>query len=242
MTNQITKWLSDNKKAVSIALAVLALLFAIAICCSQFMSTRSKTDKIEYSDSSNTYHSQYKDGKFSDLKKENKELYDSLKKYKDQIDFLLQFDYDKSYKTGKVETKTVIKEVPVYIKDEKGNYVEYNEEARTYEYRSEPNDTLDYELRINSTREPKWYELNVRTHDRITVVNKDQGNGDNHLTIKSDGKGDISDVTTFKRKKKTNIFNKIAIGPTIGYGYTTGNGKFGPYIGIGVTYNIFGTK
>ena len=47
--------------------------------------TKRKIDEIEYIDSIKTYHKLFYEKKFSDLKKENKSLYDSLKKDKDRI-------------------------------------------------------------------------------------------------------------------------------------------------------------
>lgn len=41
-----------------------------------------RTKKIEYTDSASVHHVKYHDGKFSDLKKENEQLYDSLKNIK----------------------------------------------------------------------------------------------------------------------------------------------------------------
>ena len=41
------------------------------------------------------------------LSKLNKNLYDSLKIYKNQIDYLVQFKYEKKYDTGVIRTDTV---------------------------------------------------------------------------------------------------------------------------------------
>ena len=97
-------------------------------------------------------------------------------------------------------------------------------------------------MQINSTREPNWYSLNVKLHDKITIVNKDEGNGVNHLTIKTDNKADISNVTTFKKKEKKNIFNRISIAPGVFYGYDFKSKQMGYGVGITIGYNIFGSK
>lgn len=236
--------IKENKKSIIWIAATLTLFILIFLGINALKSCNSKTDKIEYTDSSKVHHVYYEDGSFSNLKKENKDLYDSLKKYKQQINFLVQFNYDKSYNTGKVQVKTkeTIKKVPVYIKTENGKYIEYTEEAKTYEYENKPNDTINYKLKINSTREPNWYELNVKMHDKITVVNKDDGNGKNHLTINTNNKADVSDVTVFKKKEKKHIMNVISIGPTVGYGYSLKSHKLEPFIGVSISYNIFGKK
>ena len=51
----------------------------------QLDKKQKKIDEIEYVDTTGTYHKLYYESKFKELKKENRELYDSLKKYKDKI-------------------------------------------------------------------------------------------------------------------------------------------------------------
>ena len=238
---KIINFLKNNKKVIKCCVLILFAFFVVLFGYYKYTNYR-KAKVIEYVDSTGTYHRQYNEGDFNELKRENKELYDSLKKYKDKIDFLTQFNYDKSYNSGKVVVQTKDVQTPTYVKNKDGQYVENIEEAKTYEYENEPNDSINYKLQINSTREPNWYSLNVKLHDKITIVNKDEGNGVNHLTIETDNKADISNVTTFKKKKKKNIFNKIAIAPGVFYGYDFKSKQMGYGVGITIGYNIFGTK
>lgn len=238
---KIINFFNNNKKAIKYCFFILFAFFVVLFGYYKY-ANHWKAQKIEYVDSTGTYHKQYNEGDFNELKKENKELYDSLKKYKDKIDFLTQFNYDKSYNSGKVVVKTKEVQSPTYVKNKDGQYVEKVEEAKTYEYENEPNDSFNYKLQINSTREPNWYSLNVKLHDKITIVNKDEGNGVNHLTIKTDNKADISNVTTFKKKEKKNIFNKISIAPGVFYGYDFKSKQMGYGVGITIGYNIFGSK
>lgn len=237
----LIKFVKKYYKLMLQVLATILVAFIPFIIYKIFDNGKTKPS-IEYIDSTGTYNKIYTDGTFNDLKKENKALYDSLKAYKDEIDFLVHFKYDKDYNTGKVITNNTVTKEIVYVKDEDGNYKEVIEEPVTYEYQNKPNDSIEYKLKINSLKEPNWYSLNVHVKDNITIVNKDKGDGNNQITIKTDNNADVSNTTVFKKKEKKNIFNKIAIGPTIGYGYTFKSKKLEPYIGISVTYNIFGTK
>ena len=222
---------------ITMVVAIFMSLIGVHMC-----SKLKKVKKIEYTDSICVHHVKYNDGKFSDLKKENEQLYDSLKKYKKQIDYLVQFTYEKTYTTNKVVIKKESDAQQTYTKNQDGNLVENIEDAKTYEYSNEPNDSINYQLKINSTREPNWYSLDVKMHDRITIVNKNEGNGDNHLTISTDNKAEISNTTVFKKKRKKNIFNKIAIVPGIYYGYDIKNKSIGYGVAVTIGYNIFGTK
>ena len=86
------------------------------------------------------YTAIYYDQTIESLKKTNKDLYDSIEIYKDQIDYLVQFKYQKKYIIDTVycDTTTVKKE-----------------EIKTFEYSNEPNDTLLYTLTLGSEKEPR---------------------------------------------------------------------------------------
>ena len=94
--------------------AIIVLILFDRMCEND---TKRKIDEIEYIDSIKTYHKLFYEKKFSDLKKENKSLYDSLKKDKDRITYLLQFTSKKEYNTGKVATNKVINTNTAFKKD-----------------------------------------------------------------------------------------------------------------------------
>ena len=90
------------------------------------------------------------------------------KKRKKIFTKIKKFTHEKNYQTGKVETKPNIVDSVIY------DTIKVSETlmAKTYEYNSEPNDTFQYKLNINSYTEPNWYSLNVRTKNKFTIVNK----------------------------------------------------------------------
>lgn len=182
------------------------------------------SDGTEYVDSNKVYNKIYSDEDFKSLKKENKELYDSLKSSKDRIDYLLRFKYSKSYSSGKVEIK-------------KGTVSNVISEPTDYVYESSPNDSFEYKLTINSEKEPNYYKLDTKFKEMFTVINKNE-NGMNHITIQGNGKGDVGDVTTFNKKQKTKFLDRFAIGPSVTFGYDPFNKKVGGVVGVSLTYNI----
>ena len=186
--------------------------------------------KVEYTDSSGTYHKVYYDEDFKALKKENKELYDSLKAYKDQISYLAQFTYTKEYNTGKVESKPANVEVES-VTDE-------GDTLKIYEYSNNPNDTIHYTLRVGSISEPNWYQLNTKISEKFTIVNKSGADGSNHVTIESNNKGTISDVTVFKKEEKKTFWKRFKTGPGATVGYDPINKNFGMAVGWTVTFDI----
>jgi hypothetical protein len=199
----------------------------------QYESSKKLIEEVEYYDSLNNYNKIYYSKTFNELKKENKELYDSLKQYKDKIDFIVQFTHEKEYETGKVETKPNIVDSIVF------DTIKISETlmAKTYEYNSEPNDTFQYKLNVNSYTEPNWYSLNVRTKNKFTIVNKEEG-GVNHTTIGSNNGGTISDVTLFNKKEKKKFFSRFSIGPSVTAGYDVINKQWGIMAGASVTFDL----
>lgn len=224
---------------------IMIALFLVIIGTLYFSRTELKkseklVEEIEYIDSTNTYNKIYYEKEISSLRKKNKELFDSLKKYKKEIDFLVQFKYKKSYETGVVHTKKNNSQSVTVTKEEQGINPEEKLEAKTYEYLSEPNDTFEYKLRINSEKEPNWYSLSANVKDKFTIVNKSKDDSNiNHITIGSQGSGEISDVTVFKKKEKKKLRDRISIGPGATAGYDPINKNWGVMVGIGVSYDLW---
>lgn len=199
----------------------------------QYESSKRLIEEVEYYDSLNNYNKVYYSKTFKELKKENKELYDSLKQYKDKIDFIVQFTHEKNYQTGKIETKPNIVDSVIY------DTIKVSETlmAKTYEYNSEPNDTFQYKLNINSYTEPNWYSLNVRTKNKFTIVNKEE-DGINHITIGSSNNGNISNVTVFNKKEKRKFLSRFSVGPSVTAGYDMINKQWGIMAGASVTFDL----
>lgn len=216
---------------------ILALFFItcglIWFSTRQYESSKKLIEEVEYYDSLNNYNKVYYSKTFKELKKENKELYDSLKQYKDKIDFIVQFTHEKNYQTGKVETKPNVVDSVIY------DTIKVSETlmAKTYEYNSEPNDTFQYKLNINSYTEPNWYSLNVRTKNKFTIVNKEE-DGINHITIGSNNNGNISNVTVFNKKEKRKFLSRFSVGPSVTAGYDIVNKQWGIMAGASVTFDL----
>ena len=219
------KFINQHLLFIVVVLISIVSTFLVTKKCSNSLDRNKIIDKeIEYVDSNKTYNKIHMDAEFSKLKKENKELYDSLKKSRDIIDYLVQFDYEKSYSSGKVETSNKKDNASASI-------------SRDYVYNSEPNDSFEYKLTINSEKEPNYYQLDTKFKQRFTIVNE-HDNGMNHTTIKEDGKGDISNVTVFHKKEKKKFIDRFAVGPSITVGYDPLNKNMGCMVGVSLTFNI----
>ena len=230
---KICDGLKNTKCIVNFVLIIIWIvsIFMIAKCSNdKIRKSKKLVDEIEFKDSINRYNKIYYESTFKDLKKTNKELYDSLKKYKDQVSYLVQFKYEKQYDTGIIHIKKEKVHDTVLVKEQLI--------AKTFEYSSEPNDTFQYNLKINSEKEPNWYSLKTKFKDKFTIVNKEDGNGMNHITVGSNNGGDISNVTVFKKKEKRGFKDRLGIGPAVTAGYDPINRNFGLMVGVGITYDL----
>ena len=223
-----------NKYSSWIIAFLIVLIVGIVVYFNNELDKKQKTiDEIEFTDSTNTYNKYYYESKFRDLRKQNKELYDSLKQYKDKIDFLVQFTHEKEYNTGVVNTK------PTIIDTNKEDSVKVDTPlvAKTYEYISEPNDTFQYKLDINSYTEPNWYLIQAKVKNKFTIVNKDEG-GVNHVTIQPNNGGDISNVTVWKKNEKRSFWSRFSFGPSVTAGYDVVNKQWGIMAGASATFDL----
>ncbi len=216
---------------------IIAILIALIVGLTAYfnyqLNKKPKGEKIEYTDTTGTYHQVYYETKFKELKKVNKELYDSLKQYKDKIDYIVQFYHEKEYNTGQVHTKPNIIDSVVYDTVP----VTIPQIAKTYEYLSEPNDTFQYKLNVNSFIEPNWYSIQAKVKNKFTIVNKEEG-GANHITIKPENGGTITDPTVWKKKEKRGFFNRFSFGPGVTAGYDPINKQWGVVFGASVTLDL----
>ena len=211
---------------------LIAILFIVIIAMGIYTQvitnhTEEVITEIEhYDETEGRYTKIYYDEEIATLKKENKELYDSLKRQKDKIQFLTQFTYRKNYSTD-----------TVYIT--KNEEIVDTNDIQEFVYQSEPNDTLKYELKLGSVIEPNWYKLDFEISDQFTIVNKKVGDNISETNIESLHNGEIQDVTVFSKKEKKDIWDRIAIGPSVSLGYNFINQECELIVGFSVTYDLF---
>jgi len=211
-----------------IAVLITAIILVCALLTYEKKKENRLIDEIDYVDSLNQYNKYYYETKFSELKKTNKKLYDSLKQYKDKIDYIVQFYHEKEYNTGKIDgNKPKVKDSVVY--DTIPMIIPPI--AKTYEYTSEPNDTFQYKLNVNSFTEPKWYSIEAKVKNKFTIVNKEEG-GMNHIVINPENGGNITNPTVWKKGKKRSLWDRLSIGPGFTMGYDPLRKEWGMTAGI----------
>lgn len=224
-----------NKKNI---IGIIAMLLVSALCAyfgyARYQAEKRSRQQIEeFNKDFMTYKKVFNETDFASLEKENKELYDSLKMYKDEINYLARFRYSKTYSTDTVwtitdesRTDTIYEQVPMP-----------EGPVMSYEYAGGDPDSISYKLTIGSTRRPDWYKLDVALNDNITLVNKSVG-GYSETTIQSQNGAVIGDATLFNKPNKRTFWDRVAVGPSVTVGYDPVMKGFGAMVGFSVTYDL----
>lgn len=207
----------NSKKVLLIVIGFL--LFVLLYMWLKYDSQTERTKKLQediefYTDSLNRYTKLYSSSSFSNLKKENKELYRQLKE-KEELVEAIKFKYEYEYKGH----EQVIDE-PI----EKDSLYHFNIQ----------NDTLGYDLKIWSTHLQK-YRLSFSFTNEFTITRQQVGD-DHRLEINSYIPGRIENVIAWNKKQKKSRFS---IGPSVGFGYGVFSKKPDIFIGATITYNLW---
>ena len=153
------------------------------------------------------------DKTWGELKRENEELYDSIRKLSNvkeaiQVKYVLKRDID-----------------TVYINN---TYIPIDS---IYHY-AQNSDTINYNLDIKG-KDVEWFKLDFSIQDSLMLVTR-SANGQNETTISHTTNTSIKDVTVFVPKKK--FSQKVKENVYFGVGVGAGSGFFNKnldiYIGI----------
>lgn len=196
--------------------ALIAVL--LGICCVVFIGNKNLKHERDIA-KEELYIKIYQSQTIEELKKKNKELYDSVMSINNGKDAesALQILYKYKYKTDTItKTEFVLSEDSVY------HYVS-------------DNDTIKTEIDVKA-KDLAWVKSNTEIRDKFTIINRTDGKGNNETTINHSANVEIEKVDAWRRK--TSWKDRISAGPSIGAGYGVFNNKFDVFIGFSVSYKI----
>lgn len=220
MLNLIKHIIDKLRTYVSVFNCIVVLLLLFSLYFIYQTNTKNQIDDVVKNINENSATIIHSDRSISDLKSENKKLYDSIKIYKDRLESV------NSVKVlYKIKTDTIYRVDSVY-KSYDGDSIYYF---------SQNNDTISTNVKVKG-RSVDWVDVDAKINDQITFINLKYG--DNNITkvTTENSNVEIVDVTTWKRKMR--FRDRFTIGPTVGVGYSVFNKNFDIYLGIGVTYKI----
>lgn len=208
-----------SKNILDILQWVLIVIFGIVII-TQLNVNKDLKYSFEAHKKNGEYIAAYQSKTIGDLKKENRELYDSLKNKKDvKQAVIIKYKYVYNGDTVKIDRKLPAKKDSIY----------------TY---SKSNDSINYTLTLKTYQQPEWYKLNFTLNDKLMLVNREK-NGSNEMTVSTNNGGIIQDVDVFNKKTNVNSFmNRFSISANAGVGYGLISKRPDIYVGVGVSFRF----
>ncbi len=213
MDNQTTKQRTWKDVLPWILIVLLAGIIGYG-----FFTRNGLRNQIQEYEEQLTYTKITSDNTLSSLKKENKELYDSIKSLKDKnnIESIVEI----RYKTT-VKTDTIYKESFVQGADS------------IYRYH-QTNDTIDCNIDV-AAKDLEWINARFSVRDKFTIINR-KDDDTNTTTIDHSPMTEIEGTTILHVKQPW--YKHIKHGPQIGVGYGIVNRKFDVFVGYGVSYTF----
>lgn len=166
-----------------------------------------------------TYVKIYESQTIESLKKENRELYDSIKRLND-VESAIEIRYKYKYVTDTI-TKTVFV---------------YNTNDSVYHYHND-NDTItcDIDVKANNL---EWIQNRFTINDRFMIINREK-DGMNQTFINHGENTTIDAVDTWHRiEDKQKWYKNFHLGIQAGFGYGVFHRKPDIFIGVGVSYDL----
>lgn len=206
---------SNRKESI---LLRLGLLFVLVIACFVvFMGNRQIKHDREIA-KEETYIKIYESQAIEKLKKQNKELYDSLMTVSDK----------------KPESAMVIKWKYKYITDTiyAENFTQ--DEDSIYHYVND-NDTIRTEIDV-AARELAWLKIQSTFNSKFMIINRIGQNNTVETTINHDPNIEITKVDAWHRKKS--FKDHLFLGPSVNVGYDPLGKRVTTSVGVSFGYNF----
>lgn len=202
----------------------LILVLGIAMI---FLGVRNKNiiSDFEAYKKDGTYIRTYQSQTINELKKTNKDLYDSIKNIKNVKQAMI-VKYRYVYKTDTIIVDRLLQ----------------NPETKVYTFENK-NDSLSYKLKVKAN-EIDWYNLDIKLNDNIMLINK-ESNGQNQITGKpTSSGGSIESIDIFNKKEPNPnaFFKRFSYGMQIGVGYGLITKQPDVYVGVGLNFRLNNLK
>lgn len=196
----------------------IIFLFVICITGSIFKKSDKFINSAEYQ-KEQSYVKIYESQNIERLKKENQELYDSIKKLKD-AESAVEIKYVYKYNTDTIKVQEFI----------------HNDVDSIYHYTAD-NDTVACEMDIKAS-DLRWVRTNFTVNDKFTIINREKDDL-NQTIINHSPNVSIENVDVWHRvENKKKWYNNFHLGVQVGVGYGIVTNKPDVFVGFGVTYVI----
>ena len=213
--------LSDRQKKIIDIIQWICIIFLLMVCITGSIFKKSDNDFIKDTEyqKEQAYVKIYESQTIESLKKENRELYDSIRRLND-VESAIDIRYKYKYVTDTI-TKT--------------EFV-YNTNDSVYHYHND-NDTItcDIDVKANNI---EWIQNRFTINDRFMIINREK-DGMNQTFINHGENTTVDAVDTWHRIEDKQKWHKnFHLGIQAGFGYGVFNRKPDIFIGVGVSYDL----
>ena len=213
--------LSDRQKKIIDIIQWICIIFLLMVCITDSIFKKSDNDFVKDTEyqKEQTYVKIYESQTIENLRKENRELYDSIRRLND-VESAIEIRYKYKYVTDTI-TKT--------------EFV-YNTNDSVYHYHND-NDTItcDIDVKANNL---EWIQNRFTINDRFMIINREK-DGMNQTFINHGENTTVDAVDTWHRIEDKQKWHKnFHLGIQAGFGYGVFNRKPDIFIGVGVSYDL----
>lgn len=222
------KWFSQKTIDIIQWVFIVGLIAMLLVQSANYQQAKKDLVTAAEYNKQNTYVRIYESQKLNKLKKQNKELYDSISKLKD-VESAIIVKFREHYNT---DTITVDKFVLQHDTVFKNGEVKVDS---LYHY-AQSNDTVNLNIDVKA-QELKWITADFTISDKFMIINREK-DGVNETTIHHSDNTEIEGTTMWHRQEGKKWYQRFVISPQVGVGYGFFNKKPDVYVGVGVGYQI----
>ena len=227
------KWFSQKTIDVIQWILIIGLIAMLFVQGANYQQAkRDLVTAAEYN-KENTYVRIYESQKLNKLKRENRELYDSISKLKD-VESGMIIKFREHYNTDTITVDRFIVQHDTIRFTTEGNQT-FEKVDSLYHY-TQTNDTVDLNIDIKA-KQLEWCTADFTIRDQFVIINREK-DGVNETSISHSDNASIDGTTMWHRQEKKKWYQRFNFGPQVGLGYGIINKKADVYLGFGVTFQL----
>lgn len=227
------KWFTQKTIDIIQWIFIIALIVMLVIQGVNYQQAKKDLVTSAEYNKENTYVRIYESQRLDKLKRENRELYDSIKKLND-VESGMVIKFREHYVTDTIMVdKFVVQRDTIRVVAD--NNKVYESVDSIYHY-TQNNDTVNLDIDIKA-KELQWCKANFTISDQFMIINREK-DGVNQTLINHSDNATIESTTMWHRKDTKKWYQRFTISPQIGVGYGMINRKVDTYVGVGVGYQF----
>ncbi len=224
----IMKWFSHKTIDVIQWVFIIGLLVLLFIQGANYRQVKKDLVTAAEYNEENTYIRIYESQKLDKLKRENKELYDSIKNLQN-VESGMIIKFREHYNTDTIFVDNfIVQRDTIRINNE--------EKIDSIYHYVENNDTITLNIDVKA-KELEWCKTDFTINDQFMIINREK-DGVNQTIIGHSDNATIEGTTMWHRKTDKKWYQRFGIGPQVGVGYGVFTKKPDVYVGVGVSYQF----